>query len=158
MGLGINRKLPHLGDMGLGINKEDFVRQYLAAISRRLERVRICCGDWMRIVKSDSTLFANQDNAAVFLDPPYSTSPDLYVECADVTESVRDWCIRNGGRENVRIALCGYNDDHDALLSHGWTKVQGRAGGSGMNKDKANASKRERIWFSPTCNIEKDLI
>ena len=155
---GINRELPSIGNAGQGINKEDLVRQYLVALSSRLERVRICCGDWMRIVKTDSTLFVHQDNAAVFLDPPYSTSPDLYVECADVTESVRDWCIRNGGRKNVRIALCGYNDDHDALLSHGWTKMQGRAGGSGMNKDKANASKRERIWFSPYCNIEKDLI
>ena len=77
------------------------------------------CGEWMRIVKTDSTLFVGQNNAAVFLDPPYSTSHDLYAECADVTESVREWCVRNGGRKNVRIALCGYNDDHDALLSHG---------------------------------------
>ena len=157
-GQGINRELSHLGDMGRGINKEDLVRQYLVSLSSRLERVRICCGDWMRIVKTDTTLFANQDNAAVFLDPPYSTSPDLYVECADVTESVRDWCIRNGGRKNVRIALCGYNDDHDALLSHGWTKVQGRAGSPGMHKYRTKAAKRERIWFSPYCNIEKDLI
>lgn len=157
-GQGINRELPHIGDAWQGESKEYLVRQYLAAISRRLERVRICCGDWKRVVKSDTTLLANQDNAAVFLDPPYSTSPDLYAEGADVTTSVRDWCIRNGGRENVRIALCGYNDDHDALLSHGWTKVQGKAGGPGMNKDKANASKRERIWFSPYCNMEKYLV
>lgn len=157
-GVGINRKLPHIGGAGRGESKEDLVRQYLAAISRRLERVRICCGGWKRVVKSDTTLLANRDNAAVFLDPPYSTSPDLYAQCEDVTASVRDWCIRNGGRENVRIALCGYNDDHDALLSHGWTKVQGKAGGPGMNKDKKNASKRERIWFSPYCNIEKYLI
>ena len=156
MGRGINRKIPHLGIAGQGINKEDLVRQYLVSLSSRLERVRICCGDWMRIVKTDTTLFANQDNAAVFLDPPYSTSPDLYAECADVTESVRDWCIRNGGRKNVRIALCGYNDDHDALLSHGWTKVQGRAGSPGMHKYRTKASKRERIWFSPYCNTGKN--
>ena len=158
MGRGINRKLPHIGNAGRGESKEDLVRQYLAAISRRLERVRICCGDWMRIVKSDSTLLAKRGNAAVFLDPPYATSPDLYFQGADVTSQVREWCANNGGRENVRIALCGYNDDHDALLSHGWTKVQGKAGSSGMNKDKANACKRERIWFSPYCNIEKYLI
>ncbi len=158
VGQGINRELPHLGNVGQGESKEDLVRQYLAAISRRLERVRICCGDWMRIVKSDTNLLAGQNNAAVFLDPPYSTSPDLYAEGADVTASVRDLCVRNGGRENVRIALCGYNDDHDALLAHGWAKVQGKAGSPGMNKDKKNASKRERIWFSPYCNIEKYLI
>ena len=58
----------------------------------------------------------------------------------------------------MRIALCGYNDDHDALIAHGWTKMQGKAGGAGMNKDRKNASKRERIWFSPYCEITKDLI
>ena len=155
----IRRKLPHLGNAGRGVDysKEDMVRQYLAALSRRLERVRICCGDWRRIVKSDTTLFAGQNNSAVFLDPPYSTSPDLYAEGEDVTEQVRDWCIKNGGRKNVRIALCGYMADHDALLEHGWRKAKGKAGGSGMNKDRTNASKRERIWFSPYCSLPEDL-
>ena len=158
-GRGVNRELPHLGDAGQGVDysKEDMVRQYLAALSRRLERVRICCGDWRRIVKSDTTLFAGQNNSAVFLDPPYSTSPDLYAEGEDVTEQVRDWCIKNGGRKNVRIALCGYMADHDALLEHGWRKAKGKAGGSGMNKDRTNASKRERIWFSPYCSLPEDL-
>ena len=153
-GCGINRELPHLGDAGQG--KEDVVRGYLRALARRLERVRICCGDWRRVCKSDATVYAGQATAAVFLDPPYSTSPDLYAQCADVTADVREWCAAHGDDPSLRIALCGYLDDHDALLERGWRKVVGRAGGSGMTKDKQGGT-RERIWLSPHCAAVPDL-
>lgn len=161
-GRGINRELPHLGDAGQGGDDDIFpheadVRQYLRALARRLERVRICCGDWLRAVSTPASIFAGQADAAVFLDPPYSVSPDLYACGDDCSAEVREWCARHGGRKNLRIALCGFNEDHDALLPLGWRKVAGRAGSGGYNKDKS-AHRRERIWFSPACiNNEFDF-
>ena len=152
MGRGINRELPHLGDMGQEReNKESLIRQYLQALAYRLERVRICCGDWKRIVKSPSVLFAGQKAAGVFLDPPYSVSADLYAVCKDVTAEVREWCKAAGDNPKVRIALCGYEvDGHDELLDHGWHKIEGKAGSSGYNKASLN---RERIYLSPAIQM-----
>ena len=150
MGQGINRELPHLGNMGRGCeNKESRIRQYLQALAYRLERVRICCGDWKRVIKSPSVLFAGQKMAGVFLDPPYSVSADLYVDGKDMTAEVREWCKANGDKPNVKIALCGFKaDGHDELLDHGWHKIEGKAGSSGYNKNKAD-HKRETIYLSP---------
>ena len=146
------RGLPHLGDMGQEReNKESLIRQYLQALAYRLERVRICCGDWKRIVKSPSVLFAGQKAAGVFLDPPYSVSADLYAVCKDVTAEVREWCKAAGDNPKVRIALCGYEvDGHDELLDHGWHKIEGKAGSSGYNKASLN---RERIYLSPAIQM-----
>lgn len=50
-----------------------------------------------------------------------------------------------------RIVLCGYNDEHDELIRHGWTVEAGKAGrGSGYSTD-AKAGRRERLWVSPEC-------
>ena len=154
MGQGINRALPHLGDMGRGCeNKESLIRQYLQALAYRLERVRICCGDWKRVIKSPSVLFAGQKAAGVFLDPPYSVSPDLYMVGKDVSAEVREWCKAAGDNPKVRIALCGFEaDGHDELLEHGWHKIEGKAGGSGYNKNKED-HKRERIYLSPAIRM-----
>lgn len=164
---GIARELPHLGDAGRGINRElpavggsagasgrlGNLMQYLRALADRLERVRICCGDWRRVVASPSVLYAGQRTAAVFLDPPYSVSPGLYAVGASVSEDVREWCA--AAPEDVRIALCGYGNDHDALLERGWSKVEGTAGGSGYGK--VGAKERERMWLSPACRRETTL-
>ena len=171
MGRGINRELPHLGNMGLGINrelshlgdkgkerenKESLIRQYLQALAYRLERVRICCGDWKRVIKSPAVLFADQKAAGVFLDPPYSVSADLYAECKDVTAEVREWCKVAGDNPKVRIALCGFEvDGHDELLDHGWHKIEGKAGSSGFNKNMAD-HKRERIYLSPAIQMREE--
>lgn len=157
MGRGINRELPHLADWGEACeNKESLIRQYLQALAYRLERVRICCGDWKRIVKSPSVLFAGQKMAGVFLDPPYSVSADLYAVCKDVTAEVREWCKAAGDNPNVKIALCGFEvDGHDELLNRGWHKIEGKAGGSGYNKNKAD-HKRERIYLSPAIQMREE--
>lgn len=151
------RQLPHLGDMGRGCeNKESLIRQYLQALAYRLERVRICCGDWKRVIKSPAVLFADQKAAGVFLDPPYSVSADLYVDGKDMTAEVREWCKAAGDNPNVKIALCGFEvDGHDELLNRGWHKIEGKAGGSGYNKNKAD-HKRERIYLSPAIQMREE--
>src|ERR1700678_4575955 len=50
-GTGVNRKLPHLGNAGGG--EECIVSDldaYMRGLAQRLRRVRVCCGDWSRIL------------------------------------------------------------------------------------------------------------
>ena len=52
----------------------------------------------------------------------------------------------------LRIALCGYEGEHDMPASWecvAW-KAAGGYGGQSQDHDNPNA-KRERIWFSPHC-------
>ena len=147
-GQGIHRELPHLGDAGQGA-----LEAYLGRLQTRLARVRITAGDWKRVVKpSVLRATATRSEIGVFLDPPYETSSDLYAagkEAEGISAEVREW-VKNAD-PNLRIVLAGYENEHDALLDHGWTVTAGKAGGgAGYNKD-GDAGKRERLWMSPSC-------
>lgn len=158
-GQGVSRKLPHLGDAGRGVNRElphlgdagQALAAYLNRLADRLTRVRITCGSWERVVQPSVTRSgAGGDGArAVFLDPPYATSGDLYAEAdhtGDLSAQVREWCAT--APADLRIVLCGYDDEHDAL---GWRSVAGKAGGgAGYSTNSANG-RRERLWLSPAC-------
>jgi hypothetical protein len=160
-GQGVNRKLPHLGDAGQGVNRElphlgdagrGQLESYMGQLADRLRRVRITCGSWQRVVKPSVTRSGTGGDGtrAIFLDPPYATSGDLYAHVdADVGLAVRDWCVR--APRELRVILCGYDTEHDALLAHGWTVTEGKAGGgAGYSTNSANG-RRERLWLSPTC-------
>jgi 16S rRNA G966 N2-methylase RsmD len=87
---------------------------------------------------------------AVFLDPPYATSGDLYAETtAGIGEQVRTWC--ETAPTDLRIVLCGYDDEHDALIERGWTVVEGKAGGGAGYSTRSDNGRRERLWLSPAC-------
>ena len=140
------RKLPHLGNAGQG------VKQYLHRLAVRLERVRITCGDWKRVVQPSVTRSGTGGDGAraVFLDPPYATSGDLYAATSDgVAAEVADWC--RTAPADQRIILCGYDDEHDALLSHGWTVIEGKSGGGAGYSTNAANGRRERLWLNPAC-------
>lgn len=145
-GRGVNRELPHLGNAGQGA-----LTAYMSALAARLARVRITCGDWRRVLTPSATrATAGNGTVGIFLDPPYSTGSNLYAESAEGTDrAVRDWCV-TAPRE-YRIVLCGYGDDHDTLLAHGWRKEAGRAGGGGGYSTDPRAGRRERLWLSPAC-------
>jgi hypothetical protein len=75
---------------------------------------------------------------------------------------VREWCLENGGDNRLRIALCGYEGEHEMprswrCVAYSATKAYGTTGavGSGVGND-ANRHK-ERIWFSPGCLSEARL-
>ena len=150
-GRGINRpsqQLPHLGDAGMGD-----IYDYFAHIAARLRRVRVCCGDWSRVL-GDSVTFRH-GVTGILLDPPYSHDErqgDLYANDNDVAGDVREWAIANGGNALLRIALCGYEGEHQ--MPDGWSayewKAPGGFGSQGNGSGRANAA-RERIWFSPHC-------
>ena len=150
-GQGINRKMPHLSNAGRGI------RDWFAALSERLRRVRVTNGGWERVLSESVT--TRHGLTAVFLDPPYGDEVEqtrVYAtDSGTVSDDVRAWCIENGNDRLLRIALCGYEGEgHDALLDYGWTahawKTSGGYGGGRGGVGDENRHK-ERIYFSPAC-------
>jgi site-specific DNA-adenine methylase len=141
------RKLPHLGDAGQGR-----LEAYMQCLADRLQRVRITCGSWERVVKPSVTRSGTGGDGtrAIFLDPPYATSGNLYAESSEgVALAVRDWCL--SAPRDLRVILCGYDSEHDALLAHGWSVAEGKAGrGAGYSTNSLNG-RRERLWMSPAC-------
>lgn len=153
-----HRKRPHLGNKGMGVHRPGSeIREQFALLQDRMRRVRVCCGDWSRVLtKTPTTHFGL---TAVFLDPPYSAESDrcatLYTqEDLSVAHAVREWCLAHGDDPRLRVALCGYEGEHEALEDAGWSvvawKTKGNYGSQGEGRGRANAG-RERIWFSPHC-------
>ena len=154
-GQGVNRKLVHLGDKGRGVNRQlESIADWFNALSDRLSRVRVCSGDWSRVCGPSVTF--KHGLTGVLLDPPYadtaSRTDKLYREDSlSVAHDVRKWAIDNGGNPLMRIALCGYEGEHE--MPSGWS-VHAWAAGEGFAaqaKNRSGNGKRERIWFSPHC-------
>lgn len=163
-GRGVSRQLVHLGGAGQGVNRKlahlgdansAGLRDWMRALAVRLARVRICCGDWARICGPSPTF--KHGLTGVFLDPPYSAEAGrdngLYA-CEDLTvaHDCREWAIANGDNPLLRIALCGYEGEHDIPAT--WQCVEWKAaGGYGSRGNGAGRdnSSRECIWFSPHC-------
>jgi hypothetical protein len=142
------RKLPHLGDAGQGA-----LAAYLHRLTERLTRVRITCGPWERVVKPSVTRSAAQGDGSrsIFLDPPYSTSGELYAHVdIDVSHAVRQWCLTKAD-PSMRIVLCGYDDEHKELENAGWTVMAGKSGGGAGYSVRSDNGRRERLWMSPAC-------
>lgn len=157
-GQGINRELPHLGNAGQG-EHEARLSTYMARLSQRLAHVRITCGDWQRVLTPSASRAGTggDRSTAIFLDPPYATSGDLYAHSEHgIAEQVREWC--QSAPRDLRIVLCGYDDEHDALLSYGWTVAQGKAGGGAGYSTRADNGRRERLWLSPACLRGQDVL
>lgn len=153
-GMGVHRKLPHVGDAGRG--RADLFRERLeetfCELFHRLRHVRICCGDWARVVGPSVT--ERHGITGVFLDPPYSHAEreQVYAHDQDVAGAVREWAIANGDNPLLRIAVCGYGTEHDFPTS--WERVHWKArggyGSQGEGRGRENAV-RETIWFNKSC-------
>jgi hypothetical protein len=163
-GRGVHRKLVHLGNAGQGVHRqlvhlgnagqgEDGLVAWMQSLAGRLRRVRVCCGDWARVCGPTPTV--KQGLTGVLLDPPYAgeeRTGDLYAtDSGTVSADVRAWALAWGDDPRMRIALCGYDTEHEMP---GWTAVPWKAhGGYGSQGDgtgRANAV-REVVWFSPHC-------
>lgn len=151
------RQLVHLRSAGQGINRNNSkIHEWFDALADRLSNVRVCCGDWSRICGPTPTFKTGL--TGVFLDPPYgeaATRSDCYaVDSMSVASDVLAWCKENGGNPLLRIALCGYEGEHDELTDRGWSvhtwKAKGGYANQGKGQGRENAH-RERIWFSPAC-------
>lgn len=182
-GRGVNRQLVHLSNEGRGVNRKcidsvdesrdanqswtcqertDALIAMMRQLADRLRMVRVCCGDWTRICggRDGDALdhLVQKIPCGVFLDPPYSDlagrDPSIYrKEDLQVAHAVREWAIAHGDDERFRIALCGYEGEHEMPASWEcieWKTKGGMANLSDDNQGRENA-KRERIWFSQYC-------
>jgi hypothetical protein len=146
------------GAYGRGVHacRLDNLTEYFESLGARLRRVRVCCGDWTRILGYSPTEAVGV--TGVFLDPPYSSEtgrdPEIYsAEDLTVAHKVREWAIANGDNPMLRIAFCGYAGEHEMPGSwavHEWVTNGGYANQGADTPGKKN-SRRERIWFSPHC-------
>ena len=155
-GTGVHSKMVKM-DRGTASRLQGPVYEWMQALSDRLRRVRVCCGDWTRILGRSSTELIG--TTGVFLDPPYLAAfrdPSLYgTESADVAHAVREWALKNGSNKKLRIALCGYEGEHEMPAS--WQKVAWKAaGGYAAAAGNVENSTLERIWFSPHCARAED--
>src|SRR5690606_39282660 len=118
----------------------DTLYEYMRQLAERLRHVRVCCGDWSRVVTRGALNYG--DTVGVFLDPPYSDKAgrtnNLYaVDSLDVAHDVREWCIANGDNPRYRIVLAGYADEHQDEMPASWRAVgysANRAYGSSNSK------------------------
>lgn len=162
-GRGVHRpsqQLPHLWGAGMGVHqmsrKGDKLYEYFELLAARLRRVRVCCGDWTRVLGPTPT--EGNGLTAVILDPPYGEKAGreshLYaVDSLSVADEVRKWAIANGDNPKLRIALFGYEDEHAATMPAAWECLAWKAGGgySSQNKNGNDNAAKERVWFSPAC-------
>lgn len=162
------RQLPFLAHSGMGLHsfahRDAGPYGTIGRLAARMRHVRVCCGDWTRLLTKSALVTnprAGGGTAAVFLDPPYSHAlhdGETY-GAADVAPAVAVWAREHGEDPALRIALCGYEGEHEMP---GWTAVRWdttkgqRGGGWGQtarsknNRARENA-RRETVWFSPSC-------
>lgn len=178
-GRGVNRKLPHLGDAGRGVNRQlphlgdaglsgynsliirhQGIANYMAELAERFAEVRVCNGDWSRIVTDGALSYGA--TVGVFLDPPYSgevRTKNLYAhDDHDISLAVREWCLNNGDNPRYRIVLAGYTTEHDHLFPDTWRRhywsanvsYQTTMSATTTSNNMANRHK-ECLWMSPHC-------
>jgi hypothetical protein len=146
------------GVAGRGIHASGFLERsgglqsYMRALADRLRRVRVCCGDFERILGPAVTTCIGL--TGVLLDPPYHEDGRAICYSQDGEGAwwrARRWAIENGNDPLLRIALCGY-EHPDADFPDGWQAIAWKASGGYARsaRGKANAH-RERILFSPHC-------
>jgi len=151
-GKGVNRQLPHLGDEGKGVNRQllhlgdegtgerakriAWLMDWFSALSDRLCRVRITCGDWKRLANSKSAT-TKHGVTALFLDPPYGGTEYVYGDKTPVSQSVNEWCAAIDDQK-LRVVLCGRGSEHDNLIDAGWQKEEWKTRkGYGSNNEEA---------------------
>lgn len=135
---------------------------WFRALSERLRRVRIVCGDWNRVCGGDWQ--DDRGTCGIFFDPPYSDEAGrdkaiYHEESGTVAHEVREWCRERGDRKTYRIVLAGYFEEHESLLEDGWTVHRWSAHGGFANraKDKTKCKgeanrHKEALFFSPHCH------
>lgn len=146
---GVHQKLPKMERSNAGGAQNAAITDWMFALAERLRRVRVCCGDWSRIVTPSCTWkLGGGQLTGVMLDPPYDhkmRDSRLYSIEQDVSGAVRAWAIKNGGNPRLRIALCGLESEHK--MPEGWTVAYWKAPRGYSNK----GPRKEVVWFSPYC-------
>jgi DNA adenine methylase len=154
-GRGVHRKLPHLscGRQGTHRKYGNPILEYILALSERFRKVRVCCGDFDRVLGGSVTF--KHGLTGIFLDPPYSAERSQVYGKNDsqtVAKRAADWAFANGDNPKLRIILCGYKEEHD--IPPNWYTYEWKAqGGYSLQSKKQGRenSTKERLWLSPHC-------
>ena len=154
-GRGVNRKLPHLGNAGQG--RSAYIYEWFAALMDRTRGVRVAVGDWQRVLTDSVTV--RHGLTGVFLDPPYTKGSMDYAAGGvggELADKARAWCAKNGHDKRLRIVLCGHAGEHDGLLQAGWhTRAWTARKGYASTDEAVENSASETIWCSPHCVPER---
>lgn len=150
---------PLLSSAGGGIHGMTLpVLEWFKKLRERTRRVRVCCGDWSKVITPSITYgskgLGKKDITGVFLDPPYESKVrhKVYREESNIFDEVVKWAVDNGNNPRMRIALCGYEGGHG--IPDTWQTYQWEANGglANLGNDRGKINKlKERIWFSPHC-------
>lgn len=158
----VGGKLPNIdGRGGKGLHGTDSadtpserLLAWLLALAARLRGCRITCGHWKRVC-TPAAIYGT-GKTAILLDPPYDgdvRQKRLYAQDGDkISEEAREFALEYGQDERLRIALCGYEQEHIGHMPPDWIMVKRKAKGGYSNQDGENKNAHaERIWFSPHC-------
>jgi DNA adenine methylase len=157
------QRRPNMGGMGGGqgvqsptvVREEGGLVEWFQDLAQRLRRVRVCCGDWKRVL-TPAVLKSHGGPTGIVLDPPYDQderADNLYSEeSRGVSADVRAWAIEHGEDPDLRIVLCGYEGEHHMPAS--WRVREWHTSGGYASAERGVENRfRERLWFSPACLI-----
>lgn len=153
-------RIPHLmggGGPGRGVHRmTSVIYTTFQAYSERLRRVRVCCGDWT--VVCGGNWQDNLGTVGIFFDPPYGVKDRddsiYHHDSMDVAALVNAWALERGKKDSYRIVITGY-EEHENLLSEGWTAHSWKANGGYGNRAGNKNCEREMIYFSPHCLVNQ---
>jgi len=179
-GMGVHKTalcpIPHLADKGGSVHKVSLasrgartpaIYDWFGALSARLRRVRVVCGDWLRICGGDWQ-DKSYAHVGIFFDPPYATlgrdKAIYHCESLTVAKDVEAWCLDRGQRPKYRIVVAGYDDEYQSLLDAGWISETWSTNGgysatarNGPSRGQTNRH-RERLLFSPHCQCREQIL
>jgi len=158
---GASARRPNMGGSGGGqgvqsptiTREETGLVEWFQELAARLRRVRVCCGDWKRVL-TPAVLKSHGGPTGIVLDPPYDQEEragNLYAqESLGVSAEVRAWALEHGEDPDLRIVLCGYEGEHEMPSS--WRVAEWHTSGGYASAERGVENRfRERLWFSPAC-------
>lgn len=173
LGVGVNSALPRLGGGGgtgvsygagvhNGTGRTEGLMLWMRQLADRLRLVRVCCGDFSRVVTPAVTV--SHGLTGIIWDPPYDLTmrASRIYDGEDARSTPREETVAQRAAAAARAleaehgsllrqAFCGYDGEHEFP---GWTcvpwKTRGGYGNQAHGRGRENAE-RERIWFSPNC-------
>jgi len=139
------------------------IKKWMSALSARLRKVKVVCGDWKRVCGGNRQ--NRYPSCGIFFDPPYATDfrdKELYhCESLTVAKEVEEWALEKMKHKNIRMVICGYEDEYKKLLKKGWKVESWKAGGGYGNQRKKSKNEnrfRERLFISPSCLQDETLL
>ena len=143
---------PHLAcERGIFSTAQPYgsVAARLDALSRRLSRVHLACGDFEALLTP--SVIDNSGTVGVFLDPPYQGSESVYQHAEPVALRAYREALRLAESAHVRVAYCCYEGQFD--FPPGWSVFRWSSGGG-----PGSSSRVEEVWFSPSCHDSSQLL